>query len=166
MNRANKHTHRLDFIFVLSLFTVFAATALVLVLIGAKQYKLTASKMNYNYRMRTTSSYLTQKIRQYDTSDQVEVVSLDGTDALALHTNINDVEYIDYIYYFDGWLRELLVSENSVYDLKAGEIVIEANDFTPTIYGNDLIYIELKDDENYVHKIYVNLTADAGKEAL
>ena len=43
------------------LFGMFAVTAFILVLIGIKQYKVTADSMNYNYEVRTASSYLREK---------------------------------------------------------------------------------------------------------
>lgn len=39
----------------------FALTAFILVLIGVKQYKSTANAMNYNYEVRTVTSYLREK---------------------------------------------------------------------------------------------------------
>ncbi len=48
-------------VFVMLLFFLFALTAFILVLIGVKQYKSTANAMNYNYEVRTVTSYLREK---------------------------------------------------------------------------------------------------------
>ena len=60
----NRRSTKIDGVFVIALFTMFAVTAFLLILIGAKQYQRTADTMDANYESRTISSYLTEKIRQ------------------------------------------------------------------------------------------------------
>ena len=62
---------RFDTVFVVALLTLFALTASILVLISAKQYNITAEKMNTNYESRTVSSYLREKTRQSDANGQI-----------------------------------------------------------------------------------------------
>ena len=102
MIRLKASSHKIETVFILALFTMFAATAFLVVLIGAKQYQVTADYMNDNYEVRTASSYLQEKIRSNDTSDAITITELDGTPALAFTSIENDTEYTTYIYYFDG----------------------------------------------------------------
>ena len=52
-----KHSSKkIDTVFIVSLFVLFAITAILLILIGARQYRFTADSMNRNYEIRTTSS--------------------------------------------------------------------------------------------------------------
>ena len=53
--------HTIDRIFILALLALFAATAFLLVSIGARQYKSIADGMTTNYETRTVSSYRKKK---------------------------------------------------------------------------------------------------------
>ena len=50
--------HTIDRVFLLALLALFAATAFLVVSIGAKQYHSIADSMTANYETRTVSSYL------------------------------------------------------------------------------------------------------------
>ena len=69
MFKLKSRSHQADSFFVMLLF-FFALTAFILVLIGVKQYKYTANAMNYNYEVRTVTSYLREKVRQNDSTLQ------------------------------------------------------------------------------------------------
>ena len=66
MFKLSSKTRKIVSFFVMILFLLFAITAAVLVLIGVRQYQVTADSMNYNYEVRTATSYLREKIRQHD----------------------------------------------------------------------------------------------------
>ena len=66
MVRLNSNTPKIDTVFVMVLFTLFSLTSFVLILIGVKQYKVTADTMSSNYELRTVTSYLSEKVRQND----------------------------------------------------------------------------------------------------
>ncbi len=129
MVRLNSNTQKVDTVFVMLLFVLFAVTTFVLILMGVKQYQVTADTMGDNYQIRTSTSYLVEKVRQNDNDQGIQIAQLDGTTALALRSKIDDVTYITYIYYYDGYLRELFVSEDSVYTLETGQEIIELEDF-------------------------------------
>ena len=61
MLRLYSNNRKMDTVFVAALFVLFAITACLLILIGARQYRATAKAMNANYEVRTASSYLTEK---------------------------------------------------------------------------------------------------------
>ena len=106
-------------------FFLFALTAFILVLIGVKQYKSTANAMNYNYEVRTVTSYLREKVRQNDSDAAISVETINGTKALCLKNTINDIVYNTFIYYYDGSLRELYVQDGSSYSLDSGQMIVE-----------------------------------------
>ena len=58
--------HTIDRVFLLALLALFAATAFLVVSIGAKQYHSIADSMTANYETRTVSSYLEEKMNQND----------------------------------------------------------------------------------------------------
>ena len=131
-----------DTVFVMLLFALFCFTAFVLVMIGVKQYKLTADSMDYNYEVRTATSYLREKTAQNDSGSGIEVQDIDGTQAICLTNTINDKDYYTYIYYYDGYLRELFVADDSVYSMESGQQIIELSGMDIT--ENSLGFVEVK----------------------
>ena len=156
---------KIDTVFVLALITLFAATAFILVLIGAKQYRHVTDTMNENYEDRTASSYLTEKIRQNDTSDAISVVTLEGVNALSIKTEEDGIVYLTYIYYYEGALRELVVTENSVFTLASGQEIMSASAFVPTFIHDSLLHITITDTQGNSQKLYLPIHCSTGKEA-
>ena len=162
----NRRANKMDSIFVVALFTVFAITAFLLILIGAKQYQHTANAMDLNYESRTISSYLTEKIRQNDTAGAISLCQLEGTPALAIQTIENDVTYITYIYHHNEALREIMVTSDSVFSLESGQQIIQTAGFYPEYLENNLIKISITTTEGTTEYLYLTLHSDARKEPL
>ena len=97
MLQLKNSSKKIDTVFIVSLFVLFAITAILLILIGARQYRFTADSMNRNYEIRTTSSYLTEKVHQSDTITGVSVVNFSIGPALALTSKQNNQAYTTYI---------------------------------------------------------------------
>ena len=159
-------TKKFDSIFVLLLITLFAATSFLLILIGAKQYRFVTDTMNKNYETRTTSSYLTEKIRQSDSFGAITVTTLEGVPALSITTIENDVSYITYIYYYEGALRELIVTEHSVFALSSGQKIMELQEFIPTFISNSLLCIQVTNTSSYTETLYFTIHCRTEKEAV
>ena len=164
-NFTDNRSNRIDMIFVFALVTLFAATSFILVLIGAKQYRFVTNTMNENYETRTTSSYLTEKIRQYDIYDAITVSNLEGTPALSIHSVEDDISFVTYIYYYDGSLRELVVTENSVFSLDSGQEIIDMKGFNPTLVNDALLSVEVTDTTGNTQVLYFNLHCSSRKDA-
>ncbi|MDD6156141.1 MAG: DUF4860 domain-containing protein [Lachnospiraceae bacterium] len=166
MLKLHNASHRIDMIFVLALFTIFAATAFLAVLIGARQYQTTADNMNYNYEVRTASSYLEEKIRQNDTVAGIAVTSMaPGMDAIALYSSENGVDYTTYIYCYDGWLRELFVTQDSVYSPSSGQEILELSALSAEFAGEDLLKVTFSGTDGVHYPVYLSIHSDSGKEA-
>ncbi len=159
----SKRSLKIDSVFVIALFTMFAVTAFLLILIGAKQYQHTADAMDANYESRTISSYLTEKLRQNDNHGNVTISQIEGIDALAITTMENDVTYITYIYYYKDALREIVVNEHSVFSLETGQEIIKTNGFTTEMIHNNLIKITVTTTANHSQVLYLPIHS-AGKE--
>lgn len=78
MDLKNARKHSTDILFVLLLFLVFTSSALAVILLGAKVYQNTASRMESNYTVRTALAYVTEKIRHADESGAISPGELDG----------------------------------------------------------------------------------------
>lgn len=162
MLRLHSNNHKIDTAFVAALFVLFTMTACLLVLIGARQYRITAQVMNDNYENRTVSSYLNEKIRQNDSPSGTFVVDFAGGHALALK-NATDSSYTTYIYYYDGYLRELFVGENSVYTPDSGQKIIACSAFDLTVVQPGLILASVTDTNNILHEIYLYTHVTSGR---
>lgn len=152
--------HIVDVLFVLALFGIFAASALMLVTLGANVYKQTVAHMDENYAERTTYAYITEKIRQNNSEGTVSIAELEGTPALVFTTTLSDVEYCTYLYYYEGYLKELslrkdIFAGNSL--LSAGQDIIPLSSFSIEPAENHLIKIRICTMDNNSFMIYASL---------
>lgn len=152
-------SRRIDSIFVMILFFLFALTAFVLVMIGVRQYQSTADSMNYNYEVRTATSYLREKVRQNDSHAAISIDNIEGTDVLALKSEVNGIVYYTYIYYYDGYLRELYVQDGSSYSLSAGQQIIELSGFDLSEATNRLITVTITDTWGGTTDMYLSVNS-------
>lgn len=159
----HKHSSKIDSVFVIALFTMFAATAFLLILIGAKQYKNTAENMDANYECRTISSYLTEKIRQSDCQGNIQTTFLEGVPALSLETTENDILYTTYIYYYENALREIVVNSSSVFSLESGQEIIKTGGFTAEQITDQLLKITIITTKKEKQTLFLPLHSN-GKE--
>ncbi len=157
-------TQKIDIVFVMALITLFAATSFTLVLIGAKQYRYVTTIMNENHANRTTSSYLAEKIRQQDAKDAISLCDLNGVTALSISAEENGIRYITYIYYHDGALRELVVTENSVFSLSSGQSIIEMEGLEFTLVNDALLRADISTIDGRTQVLYFPLHCSTGRE--
>ena len=122
--------HMIDLIFSLALFCVFAATSLIVVIIGADVYSRIAAGMNHGFETRTSLVYVSEKIRQNDTDGAVRVGDVEGIPALVLDQTYGAAVYCTYIYYYDGALREIFASVDIPVKPTDGQRITELSDFS------------------------------------
>ncbi len=160
MNTKQERNHIVDVLFVLALFVVFTLSALVLVILGANVYRQTVSYMDDNYNARTAYSYLTEKIRQNDLSDNIVIGELEGNTALVLNREINGVPYATYLYLHEGSLRELFMRQGSDIGsdpLSAGREILSLRDWKPEMAGDSLLHITLTLEDDTQKELYISL---------
>lgn len=131
-NHDENNRHIVDVLFVLALFGVFAASALMLVTLGANVYKKTVANMNDNFTERTAYSYVMEKIRQNDSNDRISVEEIAGVPALTFTQLNNEETFCTYLYLYEGQLKELFVRKDSFSGtniLSAGQNIIPMSAF-------------------------------------
>lgn len=146
MNHSNTRHHIVDILFVLALFSVFAVSALVLVTIGANVYQNTVQDMESNFDSRTAMAYLTEKIRQNDSTGAVSIGELEGVEALLLEQEIEGENYITYLYFHEGSLKELFIREGTDLvgsPLMAGQTImplsaLKLEQVSPSLYSFEM----------------------------
>lgn len=163
-NESNRHI--VDVLFVLALFGVFAASALMLVTIGANVYKRTVSNMNDNFAERTAYSYISEKIRQNDACDSVEIGELEGVPALLFIRTAGDDEYCTCLYLYDGCLKELFIRRDSFAGtnlLQAGQDIMPLSGLSIEEAGAGLIRLTLDTGSGRPLTLYASLRSDSGQ---
>ena len=141
MNNEREKKHIVDILFVLALFLVFTLSTLTLVLFGANIYQNTVNSMEKNYNGRTVCSYISGKLRSNDNIGGVQIGYIDGRASLILTKEINEESYSTYIYEYDGYLRELFVSDSVTLGadiLSAGNKLCPVTDFVISEEGGDV----------------------------
>lgn len=167
MNQQRRYI--VDILFVLTLFGVFTLSALVLVTVGSDVYKNTVNSMHSNYELRTSTSYITEKIRQNNyVSEQnggIKAVTLENTTALCLPKTVDQTTYCTYLYCYDGYLKELFINSDISIGgsmLAAGQNIMELSSMEISEEDNGLLSIELIFDDAAAQKIYVNTCSRKG----
>lgn len=97
-------------------------------------------------------SYVTEKIRQWDEKDSIEIGSFHGRTALIHTEKINGKKYNTYLYQEKGALRELMVREGLDTTTMQGEKIVAAKDFS-VIETKQLYHIKIQGSDG---KIYQN----------
>lgn len=152
--RENKHM--VDILFVISLFCVFAFSALMLVIIGADVYKKTVSHMDENYSVRTAYAYISEKIRQNDHTDAISVTSFGDGDALVLTEHVSGTDYYTYLYLYDGSICELFSDSPVSLGPAAGNRILDCQNFKITQVADNLYYFYLEDAYGQSTDLYVS----------
>lgn len=161
--QGDNNRHVVDVLFVLALFGVFAASALLLVTIGASVYRQTVFNMDQSFTDRTSYSYLVEKIHQNDIYDAVEIGELEGTPALMLTQRLGEEEYCTYLYLYEGYLKELFTRKNSFAgtDLRsAGQDIMPLSGFTLESPASGLIKLTIDTGSGSPITLYTALRSD------
>ena len=100
-------------LFTMLLFLVFIMCALFTVLAGSKVYENISSRMDQTYTGSVALQYVANKVRQGDADKAVAVRTEDGQPVLEIRESIEGGDYITWIYYYEGSIRELFTYEDS-----------------------------------------------------
>lgn len=123
--------HHMDAVFVLLVFTVFAACVLLVLLTGAGVYQRLSARDGETYDRRICVSYLAAKVRRADAVGGVFVGDFSGSrqdsgDTLFLTEEIDGARYDTRIYYYDGYVRELFAAADGTFSMSDGDPVLAA----------------------------------------
>ncbi|MBO4899687.1 MAG: DUF4860 domain-containing protein [Lachnospiraceae bacterium] len=153
--------HMVDILFVLTLFFVFALSALTLVVLGANVYRSTVNHMDESFTDRTSYAYVTQKLRQNDESGALSVGEFGGCNACIITQEINNTIYNTYIYAYDGYLCELLTRADMDMGPEDGTRILELNDFEIEQITPKLSKIHLSFTDGEEMSVYVSTHTDS-----
>ncbi len=126
-SRERNDGQTLSVLFTMLLFLVFIMCALFTVLAGSKVYENISRRMDQTYTGSVALQYVANKVRQGDQDGAVRVKEVDGQPVLELKQSIEDADYITWIYYCDGYIRELFTYEDSGLGLSDGLEILECD---------------------------------------
>lgn len=123
--------HAIDLLFPISLFFVFSATALIVLLFSANIYKTLVQDSSNRFEQGTSLSYVTNKIRQYDSDGTAHIYlnTFDGCDALTIQHDYPEGSYTTHIYEFNGELREIFLQKGASASAQSGTTILKIHDF-------------------------------------
>ena len=98
MRFQTRQRHVIDLVFPIALFFVFAASALVVLILAADIYASTTNHFQVNDESRTALAYISEKIRQNDTDGALSIATIEQTDCIALSQDFNGTLCTTYIY--------------------------------------------------------------------
>ncbi len=113
-----------DTVFALVLLTLFAVLSFFLVLIGGNAYRSTVARMDRNNQLRTTVSYIANKVRA--NGKEAELKTVNGVSVLALKERTQDAAYVTYIYDYNGFLCEFYGAETDLFSPDDGEALTQS----------------------------------------
>lgn len=136
MTRFRHMKTHVDFLFLLVIFGVFFVCTLFIATFGAKIYRNTVTKMEENNTGRTVSSYFSEKIKKNDTENSVYVCSLHQLSVLCLSNRTQNGDYTTYLYFWDGFLKELTLRSDAPFSPEDGTDILPLDAFSVTQNGS------------------------------
>ncbi len=158
IRRTGKHT--VDILFILTLFGAFIISALLIVVFGARVYQRTVDQAEKGFSTRTSLAYVTEKIHQHDADDSVSIIEIEGHQVLCLSQKYGNTSYDTYLYYDNGYLKELTVDDFYTPSLKEGQDIIAVTDFEMQRVDEALYNFKITDTDGVSVSFYVSVHSE------
>lgn len=151
--------HTIDIVFVITLFSCFAISIILITGMGANVYQNIVEHMSRNYNSRTAYSYIINKVHQSDANGNVTVDYYSDQPALVIYEEIDNITYCTYLYYYDGYIKEIFTRKGQTFDLSYGNNILEVNDFKVTKLTDSLIQFDIVTKDNETRTIFTHTHA-------
>ena len=166
-NRTVKH--EIDTLFLLLLFTLFTGCILMVLLLGASSYEGIVKRDTGAYDARTGVQYIAAKVRHSDEAGCIQTGSFsdrtdrtaDNISTLYLKMSVGGEDYYTKIYYYDGYIRELLCPDNITLHPEAGQEVLAASSFS-VVQKDSLIRITVGEEKGAEHSMNLYIRSEEG----
>jgi len=129
----------IDTIFVLIVFSIFALSVLMVLMLGASIYRNINEISNDGQAEQTALSYVWSKTKNFDNAGGIHVGDFKGVPALFIDEKLGDTYYRTAIYYYDGWLCELFSEVALEFSPEDGVRVIRVDEMRFESVSNGLI---------------------------
>lgn len=158
--RRNENNHVIDLLFTLTLFGVFAVSALLVVIFGAKIYQNTSASMNRNFTSRTAISYVSEKLHQRDVIGSSVITDVEGAPSISLMKQYDSMVVTTYIYADDGYLKEITVTGGVSPVRSSGQNIMELSDFYIEEVTEGVYHMTVIDIDGSMQDAYISAKCD------
>ena len=158
--------HTVDVIFVLVLACMFAASILMVLMLGANIYGNIQKNSDVQFSERVSLSYIKTRVHGNDIAGGVRTGELGGVSALFLDSEIYGEKFSTVIYSYDGWLREIFTYQAATLDDESwllpelGIPLIEVNCLNFFFLRPNLLSVEYTGADGNVGQIFIKLRSE------
>ncbi len=160
MERSNKKSWYMNTVCVIVLLGIFTIAALILVNMGVQVYRNIVAENASNYRLRTSLSYVTTKMRQMDQEGSIQLEQREGVEVLVMNQRIDGTPYETLIYFYKGKLYELFHEQGGEFylsDVRCGYEITEIAKFSMEEVNTRLMRFTAMDDSGREESVTVNM---------
>jgi len=122
--------HRIDTIFVLIIFCVFAVSVLMVLMLSASTYENVTELSREGHADRSVLSYIWTKVKNSDNAGQIHVGEFHGLSALYIEEDIGQTQYKTVVYHYNGWVYELFCEADLEFRPEDGAQIIRIENLT------------------------------------
>jgi len=119
---------KIDTVFVLIIFCVFAVSVLMVLMLGASIYQNMTDITRDGYDERMVLSYIWTKIKNNDDAGRISIGEFHGMPALFFDEEFDQVTYRTMLYHYDGWIYELFSEKDLGLYPEDGERITRVGD--------------------------------------
>jgi len=133
-----KKQFKIDRLFALILFAVFAVLVVSLILTGSDVYKKITEKDSSVYDRRTAVQYISAKVHSADVYGSIEEKNIGETNVLVLTEEIDGEIYNTYIYCHNDYIMELFTEADLDFAPENGSKILKAKSVRFELEGESL----------------------------
>lgn len=130
------HARKIDTVFALLIFCVFAGSVLVVLTFSGSAYKNVAETSREGSDERTCLSYVWTSAKRADENGSVYVTEFNGIPSLYMEEEFWGFIFYTIIYYYDGWVYEIYAEEGYSFNPEDGTKVMKSEPLTFEQSGN------------------------------
>jgi len=160
--RKSERSHTIDVVFVLAVACAFAASILMVLMLGVSIYGNIQQSSDEGFHERVCLSYITAKVHSNDRADGVRAGDFEGVSALFLEEDFYGDTFNTIIYAHDGWLRELFIEKDLDLPLESGTPILEVDAVSFEAVLPNLLSVEFTDSDGNSGKAFVSLRSKGG----
>ena len=142
MNKVIKGRN-IDTIFVLIVFSIFALSVLMVLMLGASVYRNINDISRAEQNEHTALSYIWTKLKNFDDENAISVGDFNGIPAVFIDETLGGTDYRTAIYLYDGWLLELFSETALDFAPESGRRIVQLNSLSFNETDHGLIEVSL-----------------------
>lgn len=136
----------IQFIFIMLLFLIIVILSVMIINLGKEIYISINNDRTNNYELRVSLSYISNKIRQADKENMVDIRDFNGNQAIVIKETYDGLSYENWIYYNENNIYEILIDEGQSFGIYDGMKVLEADNFDISKINDNLYKISVEEE--------------------